>query len=141
MCQVTVVSPLLMRRERGALPTGFAEWRSRDLNLKFIEPPVHGAQYTDGLEECAPFIGWPCWPVDVWPVVTVEVVNPSPHTLTVKVTDNSRSESFSLSGHHIVTATIAIDLFADALLDYRVKVTATDVAGNTASATEHLDRH
>ena len=93
---------------------------------------------TDGEVVCDPLLGWLCWPIAAWTVVTVEVVDPSPYTVTITVLDNNRSRSFNLSGHAIVTTTITIDILSDALLDYHVNVKAVDVSGNGAETTEKV---
>ena len=92
---------------------------------------------TDGEVVCDPLLGWVCSPIAAWTVVTVEVVDPSPYTMTITVLDNNRSRSFNLSGHAIVT-TITIDILSDALLDYHVNVKAVDVSGNGAETTEKV---
>jgi len=51
---------------------------------------------TDGEVVCDPLLGWVCWPIAAWTVVTVEVVDPSPYTVTITVLDNGRSRSFNL---------------------------------------------
>jgi hypothetical protein len=65
-----------------------------------------------------------------WSKIKVEISDVSEFTVTVKVKDNGKYVTFTGQGNEVFEATIDIDYWKDYLVDYRIKVVATDVAGN-----------
>ncbi|UCE73546.1 MAG: hypothetical protein JSV56_11035 [Methanomassiliicoccales archaeon] len=62
--------------------------------------------------------------------ITVEISDVSEFTVTVKVLDNGKYVTFSGQGNEVFEAIIDIDFLTDYLVDYRIKIIATDFTGN-----------
>jgi hypothetical protein len=65
-----------------------------------------------------------------WTEIRVRIFDVSSYTVEIKVLDNGKYETFSGWGNQTFNAFIDIDYWADILLDYKVRVTAVDKAGN-----------
>jgi hypothetical protein len=65
-----------------------------------------------------------------WSKIKVEISDVSEFTVTVKVKDNGKYVTFTGQGNEVFEATIDIDYLKDYLVDYRVKIVASDVSGN-----------
>ena len=65
-----------------------------------------------------------------WTEIRVRIFDVSSYTVEIKVLDNGKYETFSGWGNRTFNAFIDIDYWSDILLDYKVRVTAVDEAGN-----------
>ena len=65
-----------------------------------------------------------------WTEIRVRIFDVSSYTVEIKVLDNGKYETFSGWGNQTFAAFIDIDYWSDTLLDYKVRVTAVDEAGN-----------
>ena len=71
--------------------------------------------------------------------ITVEISDVSNYTVLVILLDNGKYEAFTGQGNGVFESTLDIDFWTDYLLDYRVKVITTDVAGNRISMEKKIN--